>query len=775
MDGYMKEKAMSALPLNEREQEILKHLAAGSSDQQIADELFLSLNTVKWYNRQIYSKLGVGSRTQAIARVKALDLPDRATNLPVEPLPVKWHSLPSQTHLIIGRIGERSEVKQLLHVSRLLTLTGTGGIGKTQLALQVAAEVAGNFADGVCFVDLAPLTNHTQVAKTIASALGVFELSSDPLSETLVRVLAQRELLLLLDNFEHVIKEAPLITRLQAASSRLKVLVTSREPLHLAMEQEYQVPPLSLPGTEFPSVERLIASDSGLLFMRRAQMSLPGFEVSESTAPVIGQICTRLNGLPLAIELAAARCKLFSPQALLERLEGRDDHAPLRLLAGASREAPARQRTLRDSIQWSYNLLDVNEKMLLARLAVFRGGCSLEAIENVCSEGLSIDVLDGLASLVDKNLVQQKNTPDSEPRFVMLEMIHEYAREQLNASGEEATTMRRRHAAYIVSLVERAEPEFRLAGYEYWSMRLELDLENIHSVLDWSLSGGDVVLGVRLASALCLFWYGNGYHIEGFQWTQRLLDRLDEVPLAYHPRFLFSAGHMAFLRDLETGKQIFLRMLDISRALGDRRQVAWALALLGYTELREPQTSLPIVEESLALFRELNEQPGVAQALNIIGEIARFSGDDDYARQTYEQCLAISQQTGETRRIIFMYNNLTFIALHEGEAKRAKDLGRQGLRLARVMNNRLQMATDVALLAGAIGMLGEAKEAVCLLGASEMALERLGAFHQLNDKSEIEAIITTVRAQLDEATFQAFWAKGRELTLEQAVALALDE
>ena len=267
----------------------------------------------------------------------------------------------------------------------------------------------------------------------------------------------------------------------------------------MLMEQEYQVPPLSLPATESPSVERLRASDAGLFFVRRAQMSLPRFEVSESTAPVIGQICTRLNGLPLAIELAAARCKLFSPQALLERLEGSDDNEPLRLLAGASREAPARQRTLCDSIQWSYNLLDENEKILLARLAVFRGGCSLEAIENVCSEGLSIDVLDGMTSLVDKNLVQQKNSMDGEPRFVMLEMIYEFAREQLNASGEEAPSMRRRLAEYVALLVERAEPEFRLAGYEYWSTRLEIDLENIRSVLDWSLKGGDVVLGIRIA------------------------------------------------------------------------------------------------------------------------------------------------------------------------------------------------------------------------------------------------------------------------------------
>jgi len=771
---FVKEKVTSANLLNEREQEILKRLSAGLSDQQIADELFLSLNTIKWYNRQIYSKLGVKSRTQAIARAKDLILPDGAGGVSMSPRPLVRYTLPAQTLLFIGRSREIAEVKQLLNTSRLLTLTGTGGIGKTRLALRVAAEVAEMFADGVCFVDLAPLSDHAMVAKTIAGALGLIENPSDTLTDTLKRALAQRELLLLIDNFEHVIKEAPLLSQLLAASPHLKILVTSREPLRLVGEQEYQVPPLSLPGAGTLSVQHLIASEAGLLFVRRAQMTLPRFEVSEITAPVIGQICTRLDGLPLAIELAAARSKLFSPSALLERLEGRRDNAPLRMLAGASRDAPPRQRTLRDSIEWSYNLLAENEKLLLARMAVFRGGCSLEAIESVCSEGLSIDALDGLASLVDKNLVQQKEAPGGEPRFVMLEMILEYARERLKASGEEET-MRRRHAGYFVDLAERADPEFRLAGYDHWSGRLELNLENIRGVLEWSLSGGDVSSGVRLAAALCLFWYGIGYHTEGYQWTQRLLERLDEVPLEYHPRFLLSAGHMAFLRDLDRGKLMFLRMLDISRELGDRQQMAWALAFLGYTMLREPQTSLSLVEESLALFHELNHQPGIAQALNIIGEIARFSGDDDRARRAYEECLAVAKQTGETRRIVYLCQNLTFIALHEGDAERARDLGRQGLRLARTMNNRLELAKALAALAGAIGELGQAQRAARLLGASESALERFGAFHQLNDKPEIDAIITAVHARLDDAAFLAAWTEGRELTLEQAVAQALDE
>lgn len=768
----MKRKALSPDPLNEREKEILRRLSTGRSDQQIADELFLSLNTVKWYNRQIYSKLGVRSRTQAIACVKGLGLLE--SGISMSPVPVPRHNLPAQTLLFIGRDREIAQVKQLLHTSRLLTLTGTGGTGKTRLALWVVAEVAEVFADGVCFVDLAPLSDHTLVAKAIAGALGVLENPSEPLPDTLKRVLAQRELLLLIDNFEHVIRAAPLVSELLAASSRLKVLITSREPLRIAGEQEYLVPPLSLPGAEVVSAQHLTASEAGLLFVRRAQRVLPRFEVSDGTAPVIGQICTRLDGLPLAIELAAARCKLFPPQALLERLAGTGDNSPLRMLAGGSRDSPPRQRTLRDSIEWSYNLLDENEKRLLARLAVFRGSRSLEAIEGVCSEGLSIDVLDGLASLVDKNLVQQKEMPSGEPRFVMLEMIQEYARERLEASGEEETT-RRRHAVYFVELAERAEPELRLAGYDYWSGRLELDLENIRAVLEWSLRGGDVTLGVRLAGALCLFWYGNGYHIEGHRWTHQLLERLDDVSPVYHPKFLLSAGHLAFLRDLDAGKPLFVRALDTARDVGDRFQMAWALALLGYTMLREPQMATPIVEESLALFSELNHQPGIAQALNIVGEIARFSHDGDRARRAYEESLAVSQQTGETRRIVFMYNNLAFIALHEGEAERARDLERQGLQLASAMNNRFLLALALAILAGAIGGLGQPRQAARLLGASESAFERLGAIHQPNDKREIDDIIAAVRAQLDEATFQAAWAEGRELPLEQAVAQALDE
>ena len=762
----------AAVSLNQHEREILQRLSTGLSDQQIADELFLSVNTVKWYNRQIYSKLGVSSRTQAIAYAAGLQV--RASGGSMSSPPVSRYRLSAQSSLFIGRSHEIAEIKQLLHAFRLLTLTGTGGTGKTQLALRVAAEVAEIFADGVCFVDLAPLSDHTLVPKTIAGALGVLEHPTEPLLDTLKRALAQREMLLLIDNYEQVIQAAPLVSEILAAAPRLKVLVTSRESLRLAGEQEYFVPPLSLPAAEGASVRDLFASEAGVFFVRRAQMALPRFEVNAMTAPVIGQICRRLDGLPLAIELAAARCKLFTPQALLKQLVGTGDGSPLRVLGGGLRDSPPRLRTLRDSIAWSYNLLNVDEKLLFARLAVFRGGRSLEAIEGICGGGLSVDPLDGLASLVDKNLVQQKEDSAGEPRFVMLEMIHEYAWERLRASGEEEA-MRRRHAECFVEWAECAEPEFRLAGYERWSRLFELNLENLRAVLEWSLSGGDVALGARLAGALSLFWYGTGYHVEGRRWTQLLLERLNEVPPAYHPKFLLSAGHMAFLYDLDAAKPLFIRARDIAREMGDQLQMAWALALLGYTMLPRPQAAKPLVEESLAVFRDLNHQPGMAQALNIMGEIARFNGDDAHAKRAYEKCLAVSQQTGERRRIVFMFDNLAFIAMHEGDFERAKALGRQALRLARDMDARLEMAKALPILTGAMGMLGQPREAIRLLGASEGALERMGAFFQLNDKREFEAMVAVVRTHLDEATFQAALAEGRALTLEQAVAQALGE
>lgn len=761
----MEEQAPILERLTKREREVLKRLSAGLSDQQIAAELYLSSNTIRWYNHQIYSKLGVRSRTQATVRARRLGLLEDADSPDSAPAPS--HHLPVPPASFIGRDREIAEVKHLLATSRLLTLTGVAGTGKTRLALRVAMDVLDDFPDGVYFVDLAPVNHPAVVIQTIAAVLEVFEHPGEPLAATLKRALVQRDMLLLLDNFEHVMAAAPLVSELLTASPGLKVMVTSRESLHLSGEHEYTVPPLSLPPVEAPSIQTVSDSEAVSLFVQRVQQLLPRFALNADNAQAIADICRRLDGLPLAIELAAARCKLLTPQALLTRLDSR-----LTVLSGGMRDAPARQRTLRATLEWGFDLLDDEEKTLFARLAVFRGGCSLDAVEAVCGHDLSVDVLDGLASLLDKSLLQQKETPAGEPRFLMLETIHEYAWECLETSGE-TDAVRWRHARYFVELAERAEPELRMAPQIRWFQRFGLEQDNVRGVLEWSLSAGDVSLGVRLAAALWLFWYAYGHHAEGQQWTQRLLVRLSEVSEEHHARFLLGAGNMAMTSDARTAMPLFVRALDISRRLGDRLSAAWVLAHLavGIGDDEAMRTA----EEALELFRALGYQPGIAYALNVVGEIARFRGDDLRAREAYEESLDVCFQTGETRRVAILYFNLAFLAQHEGDHTGALTATRQALQIAREMQNRGEMAWCLPIIAGSLAALGQPQRAARLLGASESFLERIGAFNMPADRQEFDRIRAQVTADLGDAAFEATLAEGRRMTLEQAVAEALEE
>ncbi len=753
--------------LSKRAVEILRLLAAGMSDRDIAGYLVMTINTVKWYNRQMYSVLGVGSRTQAIARARELHiLDDDDATAPSFQLALRApnHNLPVATTRFIGRRHELDLIKRLLQTTHLLTLVGPPGTGKTRLALQLAGQIADTFCDGAYFVSLAPISDPALVTTAIANAVGVKEAPSEPLIDTLRSVLHESHMLLILDNFEHLLSAAPHVSELLSAAPHLKVLATSREPLHLYGEQEYTVPPLRLPDPERLDPMALAECESTALFMQQAQAVRSDFELTTENALDVAKICVRLEGLPLAIELAAARIRLLTPQILLARLSSR-----LNTLTGGAQDLPARQQTLHNTIAWSYNLLNEGEKMLFARLAVFQGGCSLEAIEAVCSEDLLMNVFDALESLVNKSLIQQKELPDGESRFTMLETLHEYAWERLRASGEVQTT-HRRHAEHFVQLAEHAEPELRQAQQWYWFRKLETDNENMRTVLTRSLDDIDRSLGVRLAGALCLFWFACGYHTEGRQWTQQLLDELDDVPTMYLPKLLISAGHMAWLYNLEMARHYFDRSLQISRELGDRVNIAWSLIFKGYAMMSDMEAALAVTEEGLSLFRELHHKPGIAQALNIIGEIATFRGDDDRARRAYEECLVVSQETGETRRIRFMFGNLTFLALHAGNYERATEWADKGLRLALEMNNQLDIADSLAGLAGVIGVTGQPESAARLLGTWEATLERLGAAPQPADIPEHDRNIAAVRAQLDPHTFEAAWAAGRAMSLEQAVA-----
>jgi predicted ATPase/class 3 adenylate cyclase len=465
-------------------------------------------------------------------RLKDLQRPEHLFQLVVPDLPADFpplqtldrhaHNLPAQPTPLIGREREAAEARERLRRPevRLLTLAGPGGTGKTRLALQVAVDVLEDFADGVFFVPLAPISDPTLVASTVAQTLGVQETGSRPLLERLKEFLQDKAVLLVLDNFEQVIAAVPVVTALHAACPRLKSLVTSREVLRLQGEHEFPVPPLAVPDLRhLPASERLSQYAAAALFIQQASAVKPDFMVTNDNAPAVAEICVRLEGLPLAIELAAARSKLLSPQALLARLGSR-----LELLRGGARDLPARHQTLRGAIAWSYDLLSPDEQALFRRMAVFVGGCTLEAAEAVCRAAgpPELDVLEGMTSLVDKSLLRQEEEANREPRFQMLETIREYGLECLTTSGE-LESARRAHATDYLALAEEAEPELTGPQQGVWLHRLETEHDNLRAALQWSQARQDAETGLRLGGALWRFWLVRGYLREGRERLGRLL------------------------------------------------------------------------------------------------------------------------------------------------------------------------------------------------------------------------------------------------------------
>jgi predicted ATPase/class 3 adenylate cyclase len=459
-------------------------------------------------------------RPERVFQLVSPDLPSEFP--PLRTLETYRNNLPLQPTPLVGREKEVAQVCDLLRSdeTRLLTLTGPGGIGKTRLALQAAADLLDDFSDGTFFVPLATLTEAELFLPAVAETLGVKEIGEQPLDESLKDYLSERRLLLVLDNFEQVLEAAPAVTELLAGAPGLKVLATSRAPLGLYGEHEFPVPPLSMPDLKRPPpLERLTQYEAVGLFVERAQAVKPDFKVTNDSAPAVAEICVRLDGLPLAIELAAARIKMLPPKAMLQRLGSR-----LKLLTGGARDLPERQRTLRATIEWSHALLDEGEQLLFARLAVFSGGRTLEAIEAICDTkgDLPVEAFEGVSSLLDKSLLRQEESPEGEPRFVMLETIHEFAREKLQESeeGEEIKTL---HAHYFLALAEEAYPELKGANQLDWLGKLETEHDNMRAALSWALERKEAEVALRLGGALWWFWSVRGYHSEGRRWLEAVL------------------------------------------------------------------------------------------------------------------------------------------------------------------------------------------------------------------------------------------------------------
>jgi len=701
-------------------------------------------------------------------------------NLPADFPPLKTldtlsTNLPVQPTALVGRESELASLAALLlqPAVRLVTLTGPGGTGKTRLALHAAARLLDRFADGVWFVNLAPVGNPTLVTPAIAQALAIVEAGGTPLPELLKSWLRPREALLLLDNFEHVQKAAPVLVELLATAPRLKLLVTSREPLHLSGEHEYAVSPLRLPDRwQQADVEQLAGSEAVRLFVARARAVKRDFALTSAAIRTVGEICARLDGLPLAIELAATRVKLLPPPALLVRLQQR-----LSVLTGGARDVPARQQTLRNTLDWSYNLLDAGEQQLFTRLAVFAGGGTLEAIDVVCNPTgeVGLDTLGGVASLLDKSLLRQEEGPDGEPRFVMLETIHEYAREKLEASGE-ARQLWHRYTDYFVTLIEWAEPELKGPGQVAWCERLEADHDNLRTALQMCLEHGHVDQAARLGAALWRFWVLHGHYSEGSRWLEAMLTHQDTLQELLRVRVLLGLATLkGFQGDYEAALPLNQATVAAARAIDDHSILALALSSYGWLLLSygDHSEASGVAEEAAALARQQGDTWMTALALGNLGRIARARGDIKKAVSLHEECLQLWRQQGDSWGITLALINLGALALMVRDYPRAVFLYSSAVEQAYRLRDRASIAYCLEGFAGAAVGTGQLACAARLWAAAEQLRETIGTRLSPLAKSRVQPVLLYVRARL-----LGRWShetrEGRTMSLDEAITYGLE-
>ncbi len=684
------------------------------------------------------------------------------------------HNLPEQLTPFIGRRRELAEIGKLLtHPQlRLLTLTGTAGTGKTRLGLQAAEEVSDGFPDGTYFVPLAPITDPLLVIPTISRILGLVETESSPMQQ-LKEHLREKRMLLLLDNLEQVLEAAALISELISAAPGLKVLATSRAALRVRCEREYPVQPLPTPRPPLPPLEVISQYDAVRLFIDRAREVRLGFEITSENAPAVVQICHRLDGLPLAIELATARLKILQPQQLLSRLERR-----LRLLTGGARDLPERQRTLRGALEWSYELLGEAERTLFGRLSVFVGGCTLDTVEAVCDpdRDLGIDVLDGLSSLVDGSLLQQVEVGE-QLRFRMLETIREYALERLEERGE-AEELRCRHAEYFLVLAEEAEPQLRGPQELDWLDRLEEEHNNLRAALRWSLDRGEAETPLRLAAALGGFWLAHSHLGEGRRWLEHVLQGTETASSLRRTKALYWASATASHQgDYEQARLFAEEGLQLARELCDKRQVARALNVLGTARMEsgDLEEAARCYSEAAALMREVGDKPGISMLVNNAGELALRQGDPARAELLFEESLALDREIGDSSGLAYGLTNLGQAALLQGNPDRAEDLLGKGLSVLSKAGDRVLSAGGLEWMGMAAAMSGRPERAARLWGAAEALRESTASTMTPFVRGYYESHVHTVRSQLDPSSFQRAWSEGNAMSLERAVAYALED
>ena len=766
-----------------------------------------------------------------IWQVDAPDLPHEFP--PLESLNAIPNNLPQPLTSFVGRERELAEIKQLLLTTHLLTLTGPGGTGKTRLSLQTAADVLETFPDGAWFVELAPIADPVLVPQTVATALGIRELPGHSIEDVLLDYLRARHLLLILDNCEHLIETcAHLANQLLRACPNLNMLASSREALGIAGEHAYRVPSLSIAELRHaPALAVIRHNDCVQLFVERALAAQSNFRLTDKNASAIAQICMRLDGIPLAVELAAARAKVFTPEQIAARLDDR-----FRLLTGGSRTALPRQQTLRALIDWSYDLLPEAERMLLRRLSVFVDGWTYEAAEAVCAgDGIeTFDVLDLLTRLVDKSLVVVDESDEANARYRLLETIRQYARDKLLDSGD-ISAMRDRHLDYFLQFADEAYAQFLSARDVEWRRRVKADEDNVRAAMEWGLDHQPEA-ALRLSGELSVYWGRLGYASEGCRWLEAGLERVAALPpvadgeAARERRINRARGLLGLatsktmLGEMAAAKRYAEESLPLWRELGIQREQGYALLTIGLSEqfsgdaatalaalkegiaiaraVRDPRllaytlgsgalmvtilerdiaTARSYLEESIGIFHELGDNQAAAFPLYVLGELEYELGNYEQARAAFAPSLAGNLVAGNPQEANMARSGLANAEWRLGHYDAALHLYREVIAEWQWMGNRGGIARCLECVAFVLLHRAENESArqawlpraARLLGAAENLRETLNASMMLPEQSEYEREVARLREQLDETTMKSAWADGRALTMDQAIALAI--
>jgi predicted ATPase/class 3 adenylate cyclase len=684
---------------------------------------------------------------------------------PLRSLDPRATNLPLQANTFVGREHERSIVRKLLASSKVVTLTGAGGVGKTRLAQQVASEVIADFDDGVWFVTLAAVSHSAFVLGAIAETLRIVERPRELLPEALERHLKTKELLLVLDNFEQVMDAAPLVANFISTCRNVKILVTSRVPLHITSEQQFAVPPLGVaPDKQSDRADPATRSDAVALFIQRALAVRPDLSLDDSSLDTIRDICTRLDGLPLAIELAAARSKVLPPKALLARLDRR-----LPLLNGGAADLPVRQQSMRAAIEWSYELLGAREREVFERLSVFSGGCTLDAAESVWGSGGAIGVLDTTSALIDASLLGQEVQPDGEPRLTMLETIREFGLERLTERGR-LGSVRAAHGMHYLAFADVARPALRGPENADWYRRVSAEHANLTGALEWFVSQRNGEPALRMCADLCHFWVARGLQSEGRSWVERALALGDGASNFIRAEGFSAAGEIALLQgDAGQARAWKEEALRLFRSCGDRPWTAATLSDLGNVALLEGDAArgMSLYEESLALRREIGVPMGIVHALAGVAAASRYQWDHARAAVLLDEALALAPYGDLELHCRF---NLGMLALEQGDHERASVILQKTLSQWYALGDVMYTAACLAGLAGVETARGAAERAARLLGLVEAVLEPAGAVFWAEDEKTYRRTLDATRRQLDATVFTSAWREGRSMSVERAIS-----